>query len=172
MDKKRALKLSSRVLTVITIVVLVTSLYNIVAFLSTIISGDNNSFDVRMEKNNSTGSRTLSLNANPRNNGFLPVNFFLEMSIYDMQDNRVATNSSSVYIEPGGSQPFTFTLTIPSSFAQDEELRGDEGYMQMRMSVRTLGDLVGLSQVMTVGAPVEATEGGEASGGGGGGGGA
>ncbi len=170
LDKKRALKLSSRMLTILTIVILVASLYNIVAFLSTIISGDSgNSFDVKMERSNSTGIWTLSLNANPRNNGVLPVNFYLEMSIYDMQDNLVATNSSSVYVDSGGSKPFGFTLTIPPSFAQGEELRGDEGYMQMRLSVRTLGDLVGLSQVMRVGGPSEAGEGaGEEEGVGGG----
>ena len=148
LEKKRALKLGAIILAVMTILILVVSLYNLFSFLGTVISGE--SFGLTLNKNESTGEWVLLFEASPRNDGILPVSLYLEIILFDLNDNMIATNSSFAYIEAGSSQSLSFSLIIPPDFVQ-EEVQGDEGYMQMTMSIKTFGDLVGLTQIMKVG---------------------
>ena len=104
-----------------------------------------------MSKNESTGDWLLSFSANPRNNGFLDVSLFLEITVLDPNDRIVATDSKYVYIKAGGSQSFSITLTIPAEFFPGGDLQNAKGYFQMKMSIRTLGDLIGLTQIMKIG---------------------
>lgn len=149
LEKKKALKLGALVLAVITFLILVVSLYNLISFLGTAISGE--SFGLDMNKNESTGEFVFSFNASPRNDGILPVSMYLEITFFDLDDNMVATNSSLSYIGVDNNQTLSFSLVIPSDFVQGDELQGDEGYMQMTMSIRTLGNLVGLTQILKIG---------------------
>ena len=126
-----------------------TVVVNLISFLGTSSESFAGAFNIN--KNESTGEWVISFNASPRNGGILPVNFFLEITLFDLSDNMIATNSSLVNIGAGNTQSFSFSLIIPSDFVQGDKLQGDEGYMQMTMSIRTLGDLVGLTQIMKVG---------------------
>jgi len=152
LEKKRALRLSIRILVILTIVIFVVSLYNLMVFLTTAISGE--SFGMKLNRNESTGDWVLTFSANPRNNGVLPVSIYLKITILDLKDNVIAENSTKVYIAAGSSHPFSFTLTIPSELVQGGELQGDEGSMKFQMSVTTFGDLVGFTQLMKIGGRV------------------
>jgi hypothetical protein len=149
LEKKRSLKLGAVILAVITLLVLAVSMYNLISFLGTVMSGDSLGLD--LEKNESTGEWVMLFEASPRNDGILPVSFYLEITLFDLSDNKIATNSSLVTIGAGNTQSFSFSLVIPPDFVQGDDLQGDEGYMQMTMSIMTLGDLVGLTQIMKVG---------------------
>jgi hypothetical protein len=57
-----------------------------------------------------------------------------------------------VYIEPGGQKPFNIVLTIPSEVVQEYLSSGQEANVtfEMKFSISTLWDLVGLTQVMRI----------------------
>jgi hypothetical protein len=149
LEKKRALRLSYRILIVLTVVIFIVGLYNLFSFLSTAISGD--SFDIDLNKNEITGDWIFSFEANPMNNGVLPISLYFEITLFDLDDNLIATNSSTTYIGAGSSQSLSFSLIIPSEFVQGDDIQGDEGYMKMVMTVRTFADLMGLTQIMRIG---------------------
>ena len=149
MKKTKALRLSTRILILLAIIILGVSLYNLFTFLSSAISSE--TFGLNLSKNESTGDWLLSFSANPRNNGFLDVSLFLEITVLDPNDRIVATDSKYVYIKAGGSQSFSITLTIPAEFFPGGDLQNAKGYFQMKMSIRTLGDLIGLTQIMKIG---------------------
>lgn len=149
MEKKRALKLSIKVLEVVTIIVCVAGLYNLIAFISGIASWG--SFGPQLTKDESTGDWTLTFAGSPRNNGFLGVSLSLELTISDLDQKVIATNSTTVQIGPGGSQAISLVMKIPAELVPGGDLAAAKGYFEMKMGVRTLGDLMGLSQVMKVG---------------------
>jgi len=149
LKKTKALRLSTRILILLAIIILGVSLYNLFTFLSSAISSE--TFGLNLSKNESTGDWLLSFSANPRNNGFLDVSLFLEITVLDPNDRIVATDSKYVYIKAGGSQSFSITLTIPAEFFPGGDLQNAKGYFQMKMSIRTLGDLIGLTQIMKIG---------------------
>lgn len=86
------------------------SAYTILTFLAGAISSD--SFGLDLNKNEVTGDWTFTLNANPRNNGFLDMSLSFELTMLDIDEKVIATNSTSVYIRAGSNQPFSLGLTI------------------------------------------------------------
>jgi len=148
LKKVRALRLSIRVLLVFTIVILVVSLYTLFSFISSISS---ETFNLSLTKNEATGDLMFKFNANPRNNGLLGISLLFELTILDPDYRIIATNSTYVYIEADGSQSFSITLTVPAEFVPGGELQNAKGYFQMKMNVRTLGDLVGFTQIIKIG---------------------
>ncbi len=148
MNKSQALKLSTRILIVFTILILVISLYSILSLIFSITSGTSN---MNLDKNESTGDYMLSFSLNPRNNAFLDVSLFLEIKILDLNKQVIATESKYVIIKPGGTQSLSLNLTIPSEFVPEGDLEKAQGYFQLTMSIKTLGDLIGLTQVMRIG---------------------
>lgn len=148
MNKSQALKLSTRILIVFTILILVISLYSILSLIFSITSGTSN---MNLDKNESTGDYMLSFSLNPRNNAFLDVSLFLEIKIFDLNKQVIATESKYVIIKPGGTQSLSLNLTIPSEFVPEGDLEKAQGYFQLTMSIKTLGDLIGLTQVMRIG---------------------
>jgi len=148
LNKSQALKLSTRILIVFTILILVISLYSILSLIFSITSGTSN---MNLDKNESTGDYMLSFSLNPRNNAFLDVSLFLEIKIFDLNKQVIATESKYVIIKPGGTQSLSLNLTIPSEFVPEGDLEKAQGYFQLTMSIKTLGDLIGLTQVMRIG---------------------
>jgi len=106
---------------------------------------------MNLDKNESTGDYMLSFSLNPRNNAFLDVSLFLEIKIFDLNKQVIATESKYVIIKPGGTQSLSLNLTIPSEFVPEGDLEKAQGYFQLTMSIKTLGDLIGLTQVMRIG---------------------
>lgn len=148
MEKKNALKLGYRVLAVATIVVFVVGIYNLISFLGGLT---NSSIAPKLSQDEITGDWTLAFNGNPRNNGFLDVTLFLEITILDTNENVIATNSTTVLVKAGSNQPFSLVMRIPADMVPDGKIEEAKGYFQVRMAVRELGNLMGLAQFMRIG---------------------
>jgi len=148
LEKKNALKLGYRVLAVATIVVFVVGIYNLISFLGGLT---NSSIAPKLSQDEITGDWTLAFNGNPRNNGFLDVTLFLEITILDTNENVIATNSTTVLVKAGSNQPFSLVMRIPADMVPDGKIEEAKGYFQVRMAVRELGNLMGLAQFMRIG---------------------
>lgn len=62
------------------------------------------------------------------------------------------SNSTSIYIEPGGQKSFSLVLTIPHDVVQEYLEAGQEVNVtfEMKFGISTLWDLVGLTQIMRI----------------------
>jgi hypothetical protein len=149
LKKTTMLKLCIRVAIILTIAIFAVSFYNLFSFLSNIVTGE--TLNLNMVEDVSSEGFLLSLEANPRNNGFLDISVSIELKIIDLYDRVIAEDSASFIISAGSSHPLSLSLAIPASMVGDRGLQGNEGYMQMRLTVRTLYDLVGFTNVMKVG---------------------
>ncbi len=130
------------------ILVAAVSLHTIFGFIFS-ITGE--TFRLNLSRNESSGDWELAFNANARNSGLLGLSLFIELTILDLDEKIVAIDSRQVYIGAGGSQVFSITLTIPSEFVPVGDIQNARGLFQLRMSVKTLGDLVGLTQILKIG---------------------
>ena len=138
-------------LVLLTVALFILSLYNLIIGLLGAISGGGMG-GLNLNKDNPNGDWTLTLNANPRNNGVLVERVFLQLGILNLDGEYIARNSTSVYIEPGGQKPFILVLTIPSEVVQEYLSSGQEANVafEMKFGISTLWDLVGLTQVMRI----------------------
>jgi hypothetical protein len=138
-------------LVLFTIVLFIISLYSLIIGLSSAISGEG-TFGLNLNKDNPDGDWTLSLNANPRNNGILNERVFLQLGILNSDGEYIARNSTSVYIESGGQKSFSLVLTIPYDVVQEYLESGQEVNVtfEMKFGISTLWDLVGFTQVMRI----------------------
>jgi len=137
-------------LVLLTIVLFTVSLYTLFTGLLGAISTFG---PPQLNKNTPTGDWELTFEANPRNNGVLGVRLFIHLGIRNSSGEYIAVNSTSVYIAPGGQSPFSLTLTIPYEVVQKYSLAGEQGarvVFEMMFGIRTLGDLVGFTQIMRI----------------------
>ena len=153
LKKTTMLKLCTRIAIILTIVIFAVSFYSLFSFLGNIVSGE--AFNLNMIEDVLNGDFLLSLEANPQNNGFLDISVSIELKIIDLYDRVIAEDSTSCIINAGSSHPLSLSLAIPASMVGKGGLQGDEGYMQMRLTVRTLSDLVGFTNVMRVGGGIQ-----------------
>ena len=93
----------------------------------------------------------LAFNENPRNNGFLDVTLFFEITILDINGRVIATNSTTVLVRAGSNQPFSLVMRIPADMVPGGKIEEAKGYFQMRMAARELGNLMGIEQLMKIG---------------------
>ena len=138
-------------LVLLTIVLFVLGLYSLFSGLVGAVSGD--TFGLKLNKNDPPGDWSLTLNANPRNNGVLGVRLSIHLGILNSSGEYIAANSTSVYIAPGGQSPFSLILTIPYEYVQQYNLTGEQGapvVFEMVFGIRTLADLVGFTQTMKI----------------------
>jgi hypothetical protein len=149
LEKKKALRLSIKVLMIVIVVVFVVGFYNLFVFISGIASWG--SFGPKLTKDESTGDWTLTFTGNPKNGGFLGMSLSLELTISDVNQKVIAMNSTTIQIGAGSSQPVSLTMKIPAEFVPGGNLTQAKGYFEMKMDIRTLGNLMGLAQVIKVG---------------------
>jgi len=117
------------------------SFHTIFTVFSNAVSGE--AFNMEMTVDQSKGTGTLMLSANPRNDGLLGVDLSIELSVVDEDGEYLATNSTSGYIGAGGQQPIVLSLTMPADEIQG--LQEEEVFLQIALDVRTLENLVGIS---------------------------
>jgi len=146
---KRALKLSYRALMVATIIIFIVGISNLMLFLGGLTSSS--SFAPKLSRDEITGDWTLTFSGNLMNRGFLDVTLFFEITILDIDENVIATNSTTALVRAGSSQPFSLVMRIPADMVPDGKIEEARGYFQMRMAIRELGNLMGLTQLMKIG---------------------
>jgi len=134
-------------LVLLTVILFILSLYTLFTGLVGAISTFG---PPKLNTNTPTGDWKLTFEANPRNNGVLGVRLFIHLGILNSTGQYIAVNSTSVYIAPGGQNPFSLTLTIPYEVAQKLTEQGARVVFEMMFGIRTLGDLVGFTQIMRI----------------------
>jgi hypothetical protein len=154
MERKKAIKILRYCiigLVLLTVALFIISLYSLIIGLSSAISGGGIS-GLKLNKDNPNGDWTLTLNANPRNNGILAERIFLQLGLLNSNGEYIVRNSTSVYIEAGGQKPFTLVLTIPHEVVQEYLSSGQEANVtfELKFGISTLWDLVGLAQQMRI----------------------
>ena len=149
LKKTTMLKLCTRIAIILTVAIFVVSFYNLFTFLGNIVTGE--TFSLNFIEDELSGDLLLSLDANPRNDGFLDISLSIELTVFDLNDHIIAEDSTSFNINAGSSHPLSLSLAIPAGTVGNGGLQGDEGYMHMKLTVRTLADLVGFTNIMKIG---------------------
>jgi hypothetical protein len=150
MERKKAIKILRYCilgLVLLTVTLFIIGLYNLIIGLSSAISGISTPGLPSIIPNSDL---TFTVNANLTNNGVLSERVFLQLGILNSDGEYIASNSTSVYIEPGRQKNFSLVLTIPHDIVQEYLESGQEVNVtfEMKFGISTLWDLVGLTQVM------------------------
>ncbi len=130
-----------------------TSVYTIYMVASSISSGD--AMAIQVTFNEATGVGMMSLDADLRNEGLLGVDLSLGFYTLNEYGNRIARNSTSVYLDVGGREPVSLSLQLSESMIE-RLLEGEGGCFEVSLDLRTLRDLVGISNSMTFGGGMSA----------------
>ncbi|MGD2200039.1 MAG: hypothetical protein PVJ38_00230 [Candidatus Bathyarchaeota archaeon] len=103
----------------------------------------------QMEVDQTTGAGTLALELQPSNPGVLDADFSFGLSLLDSEGEPVASDSGSLSLTAGGSGTLNLVLEVPR---EDFERIYNEGESSLEISVslRTLYDLVGISDTFTI----------------------
>jgi len=152
LDKKGALKLSYRILILATILVFIAGTYNIISFISGLTGS---AISPILNKDEATGDWSIIFNGNPMNKGFLDISLSFEITVLDVTGQVVATNSTTLLMRVGSSQTLSLSLEIPSEMVPEGNIEEARGLLEMKMSIRELGGLLGLTQIMRVGSGVQ-----------------
>jgi len=127
------------------LVVSVLSFHTLYSVLSSTVAGE--SFEVELVIDHSTGAGTLTLNALPRNGGFLGADLSMALAVEDADGGDIARDAASGHIGAGGARPFTLGLTLPSEAVQ--AFQEESGVLfEVAIEIRTLEGLVGVSNTL------------------------
>jgi len=122
------------------------SIYSIYGVLSSTFSGG---LGFEMDFDEATGVGSLQLEVTPQNTGYLDADVTLGLKILDGDGVSVASESTSVMLAPGGSE--TISLVLEVSREEYERIAlGGESYLELFVGLRTLFDLIGISDTITI----------------------
>lgn len=131
-----------------TVMALGLSIYTIFTIASSTASGD--SMGVEMAYNEATGVGVLRVRALPMNRGFLEADLAVGIGVSDEGGNNIATNSTSVLLGAGDYEPISLSLAVPADVMRDIMQGEAEGYFEVNLDIRTLFDMVGVSNTMKI----------------------
>ena len=122
------------------------SIYSIYGVLSSTFTGG---LAFEMDIDEATGAGSLRVEVTPQNPGYIGADVPLGLSLLDGDGESVASESSSVTIAPGGSETITLVLEVSRV---DFERISSEGVstLELYVGLRTLYDLVGISDTITI----------------------
>ncbi len=122
------------------------SIYSIYGVLSSTFTGG---LAFEMDIDEATGAGSLRVEVTPQNPGYIDADVTLGLSLLDGDGVSMASESSSVTIAPGGSETVTLVLEVSQV---DFERISTEGVstLELYVGLRTLFDLVGISDTITI----------------------
>lgn len=142
MKPAKILGLIIAVIQLASVLAFVASMYTVTAVLSSSLSGEGMALELTVDE--SAGIGTLQLELYPINPGFLSTDLSVELILLaDGED--IASDSSSVSLAAGSQETLSLDLTIDAADMEriiTEEL---ETSLEVTFSLRTLYDLVGIS---------------------------
>ncbi len=142
MKPAKILGLIIAVIQLASVLAFVASMYTVTAVLSSSLSGEGMALELTVDE--SAGIGTLQLELYPINPGFLSTDLSVELILLaDGED--IASDSSSVSLAAGSQEILSLDLTIDAVDMEriiTEEL---ETSLEVTFSLRTLYDLVGIS---------------------------
>jgi len=122
------------------------SIYSIYGVLSSTFIGG---LGFEMDFDEATGVGSLQLEVTPQNTGYLDADVTLGLKILDGDGVSVASESTSVMLAPGGSETISLVLEISREDYERIAL-GGESYLELFVGLRTLFDLIGISDTITI----------------------
>lgn len=146
MKAVRAFRFGVLAFQILTLIVLGLTLQTVFSLLSNALAG--NTFNLKMNVDQSTGDRRLVLNAKPSNGGFLGVSMYLELGVLNENGEYVTRNSTSAYIASGEQRSLTLDLLITKEEAMKYNLTEGSGLLEISINIRTFADLVGFQNTM------------------------
>jgi hypothetical protein len=123
------------------------SMYTIFAAASSMASGDSMAMELTLDE--AAGVGALRLDAVARNGGLLGVNLAVGVSALDEAGESLARNSTSVHLEAGEGRTVSVSLSLPLGVMRRITVER-RGCLEVTMDLRTLNDLVSVSNTMTV----------------------
>lgn len=142
MKPAKILGLIIAVIQLASVLAFVASMYTVTAVLSSSLSWEGMALELTVDE--STGVGTLQLELYPINPGFLSTDLSVELILLaDGED--IASDSSSVSLAAGSQETLSLDLTIDAVDMEriiTEEL---ETSLEVTFSLRTLYDLIGIS---------------------------
>ena len=142
MKPAKILGLIIAVIQLASVLAFVASMYTVTAVLSSSLSGEGMALELTVDE--SAGIGTLQLELYPINPGFLSTDLSVELILLaDGED--IASDSSSVSLAAGSQETLSLDLTVDAADMEriiTEEL---ETSLEVTFGLRTLYDLVGIS---------------------------
>ena len=121
------------------------TMYTVYGVLSTSMQGGLG-FDMAVDE--ATGIGTLSVELAPSNPSYLEAEFTFELNLLDSEGNIIATGLDSTRMSPGASGELALELEVSRSDV--ERIAGEGSSLEITLSLRTLYDLVGFSDTITL----------------------
>ncbi|MCW3990458.1 MAG: hypothetical protein NWE88_10325 [Candidatus Bathyarchaeota archaeon] len=122
------------------------SIYSIYGVLSSTFSGG---LGFEMDFDETTGVGSLRLEVTPQNTGYLDADITLGLKLLDGDGVAVASDSSSAALAPGSYETISLVLEVSREDYERIAL-GGESSIELFLGLRTLFDLVGISDTITI----------------------
>ena len=122
------------------------SIYSIYGVLSSTFSGG---LGFEMDFDEATGAGSIRLEVRPQNPDYLDADVTLGLKLLDGDGVSVASESTSVKLAPGGSETISLVLEVSREDYERIAL-GGESSLELFVGLRTLFDLVGISDTFTI----------------------
>jgi len=122
------------------------SMYSVYGVLSSTFSGG---LGFEMDFDEATGVGSLRLEVTPQNPGYLDADVTLGLKLLDGDGVAVASESSSAALASGGYETISLVLEVSREDYERIAL-GGESSIELFLGLRTLFDLVGISDTITI----------------------
>jgi hypothetical protein len=123
----------------------VLSIYTLTMVLQSSISGEGLAMELTVDE--STGRGLLQLELNPSNPGLLDTDLSLELNLL-ADGEKITGDSSSVSIAAGSQETLSLNLMVEAADMERIISQGLETSMEVTIGLRTLYDLVGISNTI------------------------
>ena len=123
----------------------VLSIYTVTMVLQSSISGEGLAMELTVDE--STGRGLLHLELNPSNPGLLDTDLSLELNLL-ADGEKITGDSSSVSIAAGSQETLSLNLMVEAADMERIISQGLETSMEVTIGLRTLYDLVGISNTI------------------------
>jgi hypothetical protein len=123
----------------------VLSIYTVTMVLQSSISGEGLAMELTVDE--STGRGLLQLELNPSNPGLLDTDLSLELNLL-ADGEKITGDSSSVSIAAGSQETLSLNLMVEAADMERIISQGLETSMEVTIGLRTLYDLVGISNTI------------------------
>ena len=142
MKPAKILGLIIAVIQLASVLAFVASMYTVTAVLSSSLSGEGMALEMTVDEY--TGVGTLKLELYPINPGFLSTDLSVELILLaDGED--IASDSSSVSLAAGSQETLSLDLTVDAADMEQIITEDLETSLEVTFSLRTLYDLIGIS---------------------------
>lgn len=130
------------------IILFAVSTYSLITVVESSVTTEAGGIEATIDE--ATGRVRLSLTATPTNPGYLGVDLSVSLGLIDENGQYLAVNSTSLHLDPGEARLLNLQLSAALSEVIDYFDGSKEGFIEMKVDVRTLNNLVGFSNTLRV----------------------